>query len=415
MAELTTLDNGLRVVTEAMPDRRIASVSFWTPAGPARESRRLAGVSHLLEHMLFKSTRRRSAFQMAAALDAVGGDLNAFTEREYSCLHCAVLGDHVRLGLAVMTDMLFNSAITPEELERERTVVLEEIAEYEDSPEELVHDEVMRLLWPTHPLGGTVHGSGRSVMRLTREDLLAYRDRWYSPQALILAAAGDVSHRRLVRLVERSTLRDGPPAPRLSQRRPKLSRGCRILTRDTEQAHLCFAVPAAGRRDEARYVDSILASILGAAPSSRLFQQVRERRGLAYNVGAFHLPCAAAGILGVYAGTLPEKLGAVARLVSHEVRRLYRDGVTAREVERVKGFLVASVRMAQDSPASEAQRLGHSLLHHGRVVEPTETIRRLRAVTPESVTSRARDLFAEGFWAKAFAGRVEKRQVMNDE
>ena len=281
MAKLTTLENGLRVVTEAMPGRRIASVGFWTLAGSVRESRRNAGISHLLEHMLFKGTGRRSAFQIAAALDAVGGDLNAFTEREYSCLHCTVLADHVSLALDVMTDMLLNSAIAPGELHTERAVVLEEIAEYEDSPEEIVHDEVMRLLWPTHPLGGAVHGSSRSVMRSTREDLMAYRDRWYSPAALVLAAAGDVSHERLVRLVERSSLGNGRPAHRLTRRPPKLSRGCRILSRDTEQAHLCFAVPAASRRDEARYVDSVLAAALGATPSSRLFQQIRERRGLA--------------------------------------------------------------------------------------------------------------------------------------
>jgi predicted Zn-dependent peptidase len=407
MVKLTTLDNGLRVVTEAMPARCIASVGFWTPAGSARESRSVAGISHLLEHMLFKSTGRRSAFRIAAALDRVGGDLNAYTEREYSCLHCTLLGDHVALALDIMSDMIFNSAISEPELRTERAVVLEEIADYEDSPEEVVHDQAMRLLWPTHPLGTPVHGSEKAVLRITRRDLVSFRDQWYSPHALVLAAAGHVDHDHLVKLLERNGLPDGRPAPRLSHRSPKLARGCRILERDTEQAHLCLAVPAASRRDEPRYVDSILASALGAAPSSRLFQEVRERRGLAYNVGAFHIPCANAGILGVYAGTLPSKLGRVARLLSREVKRICRGGVTGREVERAKGFMIASIRMGQDSPGSEAQRIGHSVLHHGRVVEPEETIAKLNAVTAERVTERAAELFADGIWVKAFAGRVD--------
>jgi predicted Zn-dependent peptidase len=407
MVELTTLSNGLRVVTEAMPNRRIASIGLWSPAGSAREARRAAGISHLLEHMLFKSTERRSAFRIAAALDRVGGDLNAFTEREYSCIHCTVLGDHVPLALEIMCDMVFHSAVSPEELQTERAVVLEEIAEYEDSPDEVVHDEVMRLLWPTHPLGGPVHGSLGAVTRLSREELLAYRDRWYSPQSLIVAAAGSVSHQQIVGLLDRNGPPDGQPRPRLVSRAPELGRGSRILPRDTEQAHLCLAVPAAGRRDEARYIDTVLASALGMAPSSRLFQQVRERRGLAYNVGAFHAPCTSAGILGVYAGTQPEKLARVEALLTREVERIRRDGASEREMARVRGFMVASVRMSQDNPVAEEQRLGHSLLHYDRIVDPEETVSKVTAVTAERVTERAQELFSDGFRVRAYAGRVE--------
>jgi predicted Zn-dependent peptidase len=412
MAKLTVLDNGMRVVTEAMPGRRIASVGFWTPAGSAHESRREAGVAHLLEHMLFKGTQRRSAFGIAAALDAVGGDLNAFTEREHSCVHCTLLGEDLPLALDLMSDMVFHSAIAPPQLRTERTVVLQEIADYEDNPEEVVHDEVMRLLWPTHPLGGPVHGSGRVVMRLQREDLLAYRDQWYAPGALVVAAAGNVSHEALVELVRRYGPPEGRPAPRARSRAPKCAHGSRTLRRDTEQVHLCLAVPAAGRRDPERYVDSVLAAVLGAAPSSRLFQQVRERRGLAYHVGASHMPCETAGILMLYAGTLPGKMRQVADLLYREVDRLCRGGVSARELERVKGFIVASIRMNQDSPVSEAQRLGHSLLHHGRVIEPEETIRRLTEVTAEAATDRARRLFTGGFWARALAGAVDEKTAL---
>lgn len=414
MIRQTVLENGLRVVTEAMPARRIASVSFWSPAGSAREKRTEAGISHLLEHMLFKGTARRSAFGIAAAVDAVGGDLNAFTDREHSCFHCTLLGDHLRIAIDVMTDMLFNSGLGEHELGTERAVVLEEIADYEDSPEEVVHDCALRLLWPTHPLGRPVHGSARAVMGISREALLAHRDKWYAASALVVAAAGDVSHDRLVELL----LSHGPdgsrPCPHFRSRRPKAARGSRILERDTEQAHLCLAVPASGWRHDSRYVDAVLASAIGAGPSSRLFQQVRERRGLAYNVGAIHIACERTGTLALYAGTQPQRVGEVVELFAREIAKVERAGLRDRELKRVKGYLLATMRMNMDNQGAEARRLGHSLLHRGRIIEPEETMRKVSEVTSEDIARRAGELFAEGFWARAFAGPLEEHQVPID-
>jgi len=414
MIRQTALENGLRVVTEAMPGRRIASIGFWSPAGSAREKRSEAGISHLLEHMLFKGTARRSAFGIAAAVDAVGGDLNAFTDREHSCFHCTLLGDHLRIAIDVMTDMLFNSGLGEQELTTERAVVLEEIADYEDSPEEVVHDCALRLLWPTHPLGRPIHGSARAVMNIGREALLAHRDKWYAASGMVVAAAGNVSHDRLVELV----LSHGPdgsrPDPQFHSRRPKAARGSRILERDTEQAHLCLAVPASGWRDEERYVDATLASAIGAGPSSRLFQQVRERRGLAYNVGAIHIACERAGTLALYAGTHPQRVGEVVELFAREVAKIRRAGLRGRELERVKGYLLATMQMSMDSQAAEARRLGHSLLHRGRLIEPAETMRRLSKVTSDDVARRADELFTEGFWARAFAGPLDRDRLPLD-
>jgi len=405
--EQTALENGLTVVTEAMPGRRVASLSVWSPAGSAREPRGQAGISHLLEHMLFKGTTRRSAFGIAAALDAVGADLNAFTEREHSCYHCTLLGEHIPLAVDVLTDMLFNSRIAESELVTERDVVLGEIADYEDTPDDVVHDEALRLLWRTHPLGRPIHGSGASVLNLGRDALLAYRDRWYTPGSLVLSAAGDVQHDRLVSLLRDTALAERRPLPENRGRAPKTSRGSRILPRETEQAHLCVAVPASGWSDERRYVDGLLAVALGSTPSSRLFNQIRERRGLAYSVGAFHTPCERAGVLALYASTMPDKVDQVLRLLSQEVHKLGRSGLTARELERVRRGTVANLLMTLDSPTAEARRLGHSMLHRGEVTDPEETIRRISAVTADDVRQRAAELFADGFWAQAIAGPLD--------
>ncbi len=414
MIRQTTLDSGLRVVTEAMPGRRIASVSFWSPAGSARERRSEAGISHLLEHMLFKGTARRSAFGIAAALDAVGADLNAFTDREHSCLHCALLGDHLHIAIDVMVDMLFSSHLGEQELATERAVVLEEIADYEDSLEEVVHDCALRLLWPTHPLGRPIHGSAKAVTGIDRESLLAHRDKWYGAGALVVAAAGNVSHERLIELLLSHGAPGSPAMPRFRSRRPKVSRGSRILDRDTEQAHLCLAVPASGWRDERRYADTVLASAIGAGPSSRLFQQVRERRGLAYNVGAIHMPCEKAGMLALYAGTHPQRVEEVVALLSREVEKVRRAGLRARELERVKGYLLATMQMGMDSPGAQARRLGHSLLHRGRITEPQEVMHRIAQVTAADLAERASELFSDDFSAKAFAGPLDRNHVPAD-
>lgn len=404
----TLLDNGLRVVTEAMPGRRIVSISVWSPAGSAREPRRQAGISHLLEHMLFKGTQRRSAFGIASVLDAVGGDLNAFTEREHSCFHCTLLGEHVHLAVDVLADMLFNSRIAESDLATELGVVLGEIADYEDTPDDVVHDAALRLLWRSHPLGRPIHGSASSVSSLRRQDLIAYRDRWYAPGALVVSAAGDVKHEQLVSLLRDSVLADSRPVPTLRGRAPKNSRGRQVLPRDTEQAHICLAVPASGWNAEARYVDNLLAAALGATPSSRLFYQIREKRGLAYNVGAFHMLCEKAGVLTIYASTMPDKVDRVLDLIGREVYKLWQSGLRESELERVRQGMIANLRMMLDNPVSESRRLGHSLLHRDRVIDPEETVRKLSAVSVRDIQQRAEELFAGGFWAQAMAGPLDE-------
>ncbi|MBM3476991.1 MAG: insulinase family protein [Armatimonadetes bacterium] len=408
--ETTVLDNGLTVATEAMPGRRVASLSVWSPAGSAREARGEAGISHLLEHMLFKGTSRRSAFAIAAVLDAVGGDLNAFTEREHSCYHCTLLGEHMPLAVRVLTEMLFDSQIAEADLATERGVVLGEIADYDDTPDDVVHDEALRLLWRTHPLGRPIHGSAGSVVSLSREALVAYRDRWYAPGALVLSAAGDVRHDRLVGLLKDTALADARPVAAARARVPKASRGSRVFPRETEQTHLCVAVPASGWNDDLRYVDGVLAAALGSTPSSRLFHQIRERRGLAYNVGAFHMPCERAGVLTLYANTMPDKLERVLELLTREVGKLRRSAIGAAELQRVRRGIISNVIMTLDSPVSEARRLGHSLLHRDTITDPEETISKIAAVSAEDVRRRADELFADGFWAQAIAGPVEERQ-----
>ena len=403
------------VLTEHMPARSGAVVALWFRAGAAYDPPTAHGLSHLLEHMLFKGTEQRSALQLAVLLDAIGADLNATTDHEYAAFDCYSLGEAVAVGVDVLCDQCLRSTLAAEDLEIERQVVLEELAAYEDTPEEVVGDAAAAALWAGHPLSHTVLGVREEVQAVDRDALLAYWRARYSPGGLVASAAGAVEHQTVVAALEEHLGDAGAPgdpagAPGDPAGVPAAvpQRATVALERDTAQVHLCLASPAAGAGDPARFADAVLATALGGCPSSRLFQEVRERRGLAYHIESFTSTYRETGALYIQAGAQAAAVPAVLALIRGELAAVCRDGLTEEELERSREQLVARIRLDGDSPGAAVRRLGLSWLLRGELIEPETVVGHLRRVTGQDVVERARNSLADGPWVVVALGPVEE-------
>jgi predicted Zn-dependent peptidase len=387
----TALASGLVVVTEPMDHVRTASLGVWIPAGSRYEDERRMGVSHFIEHALFKGTTSRSALEIAQAMDAIGGQLNAFTDKEHTCYYLRVLSEHLDAGMEILADMLLHPALEPQALERERQVILEEISMYEDSPDDLVHDLFAATLWPGHPLGWPISGSQASVAGLRRADLEAFMDARYRSDGSLVAAAGLLSHERIVEIVERRLGAWGgrqvpapvePPGPR---------RALAFRSKEIEQVHLCLGVPALPQAHPDRYILAVLDTALGGGMSSRLFQEIREERGLAYSITSYHAAYRDCGAFVVYAATGPETSREVVRLTLAELARARR-GLTEEEVARAKECLKGSLMLDLETPESRMSKLARSEQYFGRQLTLDEIIAAVEAVRREDVRRLAAEL-----------------------
>lgn len=390
----TSLPGGLTVVTERMPQVRSVALGFWVGTGSVDESPVLAGASHFLEHLLFKGTEGRSARSIAETVDALGGDMNAFTTKEYTTFYLRLLAEHLEVGMDILSDIIWQPAFRPSEVEAERQVIVEEILMNADEPGDLVHEVFAGAMFPGHPLGREVLGEERSVRALTRSDIAGFHAEHYRPVNVVVAAAGLVEHDRVVEGIDKrlcATPGGVPPA----RQAPKLPPEARsVVTRPTEQAHLVVGVPAPDRSDERRHQVSILDHILGGGMSSRLFQVIREERGLAYSVYSYRLAFQGAGALAAYAGTSPRNARQVLDLMRSELHRVGEEGVSEAEVESARSHLRGSMSLGLEDSGARMTRLGHDQLVHGRV-EPVEEIeRRLASVRTEEVSAMARELLA---------------------
>ncbi|MGH2736919.1 MAG: M16 family metallopeptidase [Actinomycetota bacterium] len=378
----TTLDSGATVVTEHMSEVRSVTAGFWFDIGARDEPNDLAGTSHFLEHLLFKGTPTRSAKDIADAFDAVGGDVNAFTGKEYTCYYARVLDSDLDMALDVLTDMINHSLIDPEEFESERKVILEEIAMHEDAPDEVVHDLFYQALWDDHALGRPVLGFNNTISAVARDAVESYWRERYSPRNLVLAAAGNVDHDRLVGRVEelmaeartgKRTLRSDPA--------PTVGSGVFVQKRPTEQAHIIVGTEGLPRGHDMRHELAVLDTILGGGMSSRLFQEVREKRGLAYSVYSYRALFADSGAFAVYAGTTPQNADTVIDIVRTEFASLVDEGVTDAELKRAKGHLKGSLVLSAEDPGSRMNRLGKQQLTTGEIVSIDELIERFDGIS----------------------------------
>jgi len=393
----TVLPGGLRVVTEAIPGVRSVAFGIWVGVGSRDETPALAGTSHFLEHLLFKGTRQRDALAIAAELDAVGGESNAFTDKEYTCYYARVLDADLPLAVDVVGDLVTSALLRTRDVEAERNVVLEEIAMHDDDPGDVVHDLFAEALYGDHPLGRPILGSVESIESLSRTSIAGFYRRRYTPRNMVVSIAGGLDHDAAVALVERAfagRLDEGAaPAPvRSPHGGPAGLSGVLSEDRPSEQANLVLGTTALRRDDPRRWALAVLNGALGGGMSSRLFQSVREERGLAYSVYSYASSSADSGSFGVYAGCAPSKVDEVLGLIRAEIDTVAQSGVSDEEVTRAKGSLRGSTVLGLEDTGSRMSRLGKSELVDVAPLGVDDVLARLESVTPDDVREVAADV-----------------------
>ncbi|MGE5292907.1 MAG: M16 family metallopeptidase [Micromonosporaceae bacterium] len=386
----TVLPGGLRIVTEKLPSVRSAAFGIWAGVGSRDEDVPHAGATHYLEHLLFKGTTRRTALDISAAMDAVGGELNAFTGKEYTCYYARVLDADLPLAIDVVSDMVTSSVISPQDVDAERGVILEEIAMNDDDPSDVVHEAFAAQLFGDTPLGRPILGTVESINRITRDQIAEHYAARYRPENLVVAAAGNVDHDDVMALVHQafgSVLGDASPQPpRLTgPGAAEAAAGVRMVSRRTEQANVVLGTVGLARTDERRFALGVLNAALGGGMSSRLFQEVREKRGLAYSVYSFASQHADTGVFGVYAGCLPAKTDEVLAICRDEIEKVVASGLTNAELDRGKGQMRGSTVLGLEDPSSRMSRLGKSELVHPRLEPVDEILRKIEAVSHDDV------------------------------
>jgi predicted Zn-dependent peptidase len=381
----TRLANGIRVVTEHMPEARSVTVGVWVGVGGRDETDELAGASHFLEHLLFKGTPARTARQIAEAIDAVGGEMNAFTSREHTAYYTRLPASGVALGLDILGDVLTDPAFRLPEVEAERHVILEEILMNLDMPEDHVHTLLAEAMFPGHPLGREVLGTRLSVESVSRDQIGEFFGHWYRPRNLVVVAAGNLSHDAIVEGIDRSLGRlDGGERPRRAAPTggpvPRV-----VLAEDTEQVHVAVGWRGIDHHDDDRYALTVANQVLGGGMSSRLFQEVREERGLAYSVYSWASTYGDSGSAGIYAGTAPARAGELMEVIDDEVAKLVASGVTEGELGVAKGYIEGSLVLGLEDSGSRMARLGRSLMARNEIVTVDEQLARIRAVSADDV------------------------------
>ncbi|MGN6781723.1 MAG: M16 family metallopeptidase [Marmoricola sp.] len=398
----TVLPSGLRVVTEEVPGVRSAAVGVFVGVGSRDEAPALHGASHFLEHLLFKGTPDRSAMDISVALDMVGGEFNAYTAKEYTCYHARVLDDDLPTAVEVLGDMLTSSLITPADVEAEREVILDEIAMHDDDPDDVVHNLFAAASWDGTPLAKPIAGTAESIKALTRTQINGYYRRRYRPEAMTVAVAGNVRHAAVVRLVRRAFAgrgflegEAGPLPPRTRERSRRARPGSVRSSRPFEQVNAVLGVSGITRSDPRRHALGVLNAALGGGSSSRLFQEVREARGLAYSVYSFASSYSDAGVVGVSAGTLPGKAEELLGVVRTELTKVATGGLSEEELERGKGQLRGGLVLSLEDTGSRMSRLGESELFQPTLLSVDEVLDRIDAVTLDDVATLARELFGQ--------------------
>lgn len=392
------MKNSLVVASEVMPHLRSVSLGVWVRCGSRVEDARKGGISHFIEHLLFKGTRKRSAGAIAEAIDSVGGQLNAFTEKEYVGFYAKVLDEHLPFAFDLLSDIVLNPTFPADEIKREREVIFEEINMLEDSPQELILDLYMENFWKGHPLGRPISGTKQSVGRIGRDDVKEFFRRHYSAGNMIVSVAGNIRHREVTRLAERyfSALEPGEraePGPP-----PQANAGCFVRRKNQlEQTHLCLGTVSPPVASEDRYCCHLLSNILGGGLSSRLFQNIREKRGLVYSIFSMLNLYRDAGSLVVYAGTAPEKAAQVVDLTLKEFRSLRERPVSPRELKRAKESIKGSIMLSLESSSSRMTHLAQQLIHFGRFYRLEDILQSVERVTARDIRRLANEVFDHSY------------------
>jgi len=394
----TVLPSGLRIVTEEVPSVRSAAIGIWVNVGSRDETPAVAGASHFLEHLLFKGTTRRSALEISATIEAVGGEMNAFTSKEYTCFYARVIDTDLPMAIDVVSDLITSSIVSALDVDAERKVVLEEIAMRDDDPSDLVHDLYAETYYGDTQLGRPILGTIKSIKEMTRSSVFNYYKKKYLPQDLVVAVAGNIKHKRVVAMVEEALSRDNfldvKGAPQIRPNTPvktKPVQSVGLLNRKTEQAHMFYGMEGVARSDERRFAMGVLASALGGGMSSRLFQEIREKRGLAYSVYAYAQQFAGSGQIGFYAGCNPTKAIEVVEIIREVLADVAENGMSHEEIERAKGAVRGSLVLSQEDSGSRMSRIGKNEIVYGQVMGFDDILKAISRVNSTDVREIANE------------------------
>lgn len=409
MFQKELLINGMRVVTEEIPYVNSVSIGIWVKVGSRYENKENNGISHFIEHMLFKGTKSRSAKEIANSIDKIGGQLNAFTSKECTCFYAKVLDTHFDIALDVLADMFFNSNFDQEDIEKERGVVIEEINMYEDSPEDLVHDLFSQAVWSGNPLGMSILGSEESLGNLSRERIVDYFNENYIPQNIVISVVGNFKHSDAVKKIkeyfEKAEHKNNSSAHIIM---PRFEPEYTLKSKVTEQVHLCMGFNGVDIKSNAYYPMLILNNVFGGAMSSRLFQKIREDRGLAYSVFSYPSSFEDCGLFSIYAGSKPNNLRSVAELIMEEIRAVKEAGITEEEMYDSKEQLKGSYILGLESTSGRMISIGKSELLLERIYSPTEILERIDEVDMDSVNSIIKHIFDTDSMGAAVIGSMKK-------
>lgn len=413
MCEEFVLSNGLRVVAEYIPHFPSVSVGLWIGAGSMYETEEENGLSHFVEHMLFKGTQSRTTKEIAVEMDAIGGQVNAFTSKECTCYYAKVIAEHLELAMDLLSDLLLHAKMDEAEFEKERGVILEEIAMCEDTPEDLVYDLLAEAYFGDHPLARPILGTQAQIAAVTREALIAFREKHYRPDNTVLAVAGQFDLEALKAMAERHL---GGWHAEGDVQTPAAFAGCagRLLSRkkDIEQVHICLSYPGVAQDEDDLYPLTVMNNLFGGGMSSRLFQHIREEMGAAYSVYSYPSSYPHCGTLTIYAGTSPEMAQPVIDALHGEIDRLMREGVTDAEFAMAKEQLKVSYTLGLESSSSRMSSIGRSKLLRGRAVDPQDVIRKIEAVTREDVERMVERTFTQPCAASVVGRDIDQLKVL---
>jgi len=405
MVNKTVLNNGVRVISENIPHAYSVSIGIWVANGSRHERRESNGVAHFIEHLLFKGTKRRSALEIAREIDSVGGILNAFTGREFVCYYAKVLDAFLPKAVDLLSDIFLNSIFDPEEIEKERKVILQEINMLEDTPDDYIHDLFSQQLWHGHPLGMPIIGNEESVGGLSRNFIVDYRNQKYCAEDIIITAAGKVDHQELLNSLSDMCAQIQSGSRSKTARRPTYKKRVAVFEKDLEQVHLCLGLKALPQNHEARYSAHIMNTILGGSMSSRLFQEVREKAGLAYAIYSYMANHSDTGSLAVYAGTSQESLAEVIELTLREFKRLKSETVSSVEVDSAKAQLKGNILLSLESSDNRMTKLAKNEIYFGRYQPFEEIIAGFDRVTAKTLKELCERLFDDRFVTLVLMGK----------
>jgi len=412
----TLLNNGVRIITQKMPHLRSVSMGVWVNAGARDESSEENGLSHLIEHMIFKGTRKRNAYQIAKEFDAIGGHTNAFTSLENTCYHAKVMDTHLAQMVDILSDILLNSVFDSREIDRERPVILQEIGMVEDSPDEYVHLLSGRNFWGDHPLGRSILGTPENLQRFDATTVKRFFSQIYQPDRMIISAAGNLEHDPFVELASKGfeQINPGPGSGIAKRVSPEVNARLDIHSRELEQVHICLMTKGLSITDPRRYVLSLINTMLGGNMSSRLFQEIREQRGLAYAVYSFISSFVDAGMFGIYAGVSADNTEETIALILKELGKIKERPVETSELQKAKEYTKGSLLLALESNDNQMVRLAQNEIHFDRYTPMAEVLEKIDKVTPEEILELSADLFQSDHLAMTILGPVKDRKALEN-